>query len=194
MELKQQLADHLSGKVNKQISNKDFLDAELSMGISGDNPLFVALCDATANELVTNCDNIKSVLDYGAGTGVYANSLHNKGLNVKVFELFDTHQEHIKEKYPHLQIIDKPVTTDCLLWIEVSEHMTDKEINKLFNTINPKYIYHSSTSETTEHDVLWGHINIKTQDQWIDLFKSKGYELIKQPGIPTAWSKIYKKI
>jgi 2-polyprenyl-3-methyl-5-hydroxy-6-metoxy-1,4-benzoquinol methylase len=194
MELKQQLADHLSGKANKQISNKEFLDAELSMGISGDNPLFVALCDATANELVTNCYNICDVLDYGAGTGVYANSLHNKGLNVKVFELFDTHQAYIKEKYPHLQIIDKPITTDCLLWIEVSEHMTDKEIDNLFNAINPKYIYHSSTSETTEHDVKWGHINIKTQDQWIELFKSKGYELIKQPGIPTAWSKIYKKI
>jgi 2-polyprenyl-3-methyl-5-hydroxy-6-metoxy-1,4-benzoquinol methylase len=179
---------------NKQISNQEFLDTELKMGISADNPLFVALCDATANEVVTNCDNIKSVLDYGAGTGVYSNSLHNKGFDVKVFELFDTHQAYIKEKYPHLQIIDKPVTTDCLFWIEVSEHMTDKEIDNLFNTINPKYIYHSSTSETTEHDLQWGHINIKTQDQWIELFKSKGYELIKQPGIPTPWTKIYKKI
>ena len=179
---------------NKQISNQEFLDTELKMGISADNPLFVALCDATANELVTNCDNIKSVLDYGAGTGVYANSLYNKGLNVKVFELFNTHQAYIKEKYPHLQIIDKPVTTDCMLWIEVSEHMTDKEIDNLFNTINPKYICHSSTSEITEYDVQWGHINIKTQDQWIELFRSKGYKLIKETIVPTKWSKIYKKI
>jgi hypothetical protein len=188
------LSDHLSGKENKQISNQEFLDAELSIGISADNPLFVALCDATANEVVTNCDNIKSVLDYGAGTGVYSNSLYNKGFDVKVFELFDTHQAYIKEKYPHLHIIDKPVTTDCLFWIEVSEHMTDKEIDNLFNDINPKYIYHSSTSETTENDIMWGHINIKTQDQWINLFRFKGYELIKQPGIPTPWTKIYKKI
>jgi len=192
-ELKQLLSEHLSGKENKQISNQEFLDAELSMGISADNPLFVALCDATANQLLMYGD-IKSVLDYGAGTGVYSNSLHNKGFDVKVFELFDTHQAYIKKQYPHLQIIDKPVTTDCLLWIEVSEHMTDKEIYKLFKTINPKYIYHSSTSETTEHDLQWGHINIKTQDEWIELFKSKGYEMIAQPGLPTTWSKIYKKI
>jgi len=163
------------------------------MGISADNPLFVALCDATANQLLMYGD-IKSVIDYGAGTGVYSNSLHNKGFDVKVFELFDTHQAYIKKQYPQLQIIDKPVTTDCLLWIEVSEHMTDKEIDKLFKTINPKYIYHSSTSETTEHDLQWGHINIKTQDKWIELFKSKGYEMIAQPGLPTTWSKIYKKI
>jgi 2-polyprenyl-3-methyl-5-hydroxy-6-metoxy-1,4-benzoquinol methylase len=192
--IKQQLSDNLSGKKNKKISNQEFLHAELAMGISADNPLFVALCNATANELVTNCDNIKSVLDYGAGTGVYANALHNKGFDVKVFEIFDTHQTYIKEKYPHLQIIDKPITTDCLLWIEVSEHMTDKEINNLFNDIDPKYIYHSSTSETTENDIMWGHINIKTQDQWIELFRSKNYELIKQTFVPTAWAKIYKKI
>ena len=191
--IKQQLSDNLSGKKNKKISNKEFLDAELKMGISADNPGFVALCNATANELLTFGD-IKSVLDYGAGTGVYSNSLHNKGFDVKVFEVFDSHQAYIKEKYPHLQIIDKPVTTDCLLWIEVSEHMTDKEIDNLFKAINPKYIYHSSTSETTEHDVQWGHINIKTQDQWIELFRSKGYELIKETFVPTAWSKIYKKI
>lgn len=191
--INQQLSDNLSGDKNKKISNKEFLDAELKMGISADNLLFVALCDATANELVTNCD-IKSVLDYGAGTGVYSNALHNKGFDVKVFELFDSHQAYIKEKYPHLQIIDKPVTTDCLLWIEVSEHMTDKEIDNLFNTINPKYIYHSSTSETTDFDLHWGHINIKTQDQWVELFRSKGYELIKETSVPTLWSKIYKKI
>jgi len=192
-QLKQQLADQLSAKQNKQISNKEFLDAELAMGISADNSAFVALGDATANELLIY-DDIKSVLDYGAGVGVYSNSLHNKGFNVKVFELFDTHQAYIKEKYPHLEIVDKPVTTDCLLWIEVSEHMTDKEIDKLFKTIDPKYIYHSSTSQTTEHDIIWGHINIKTQEEWIKLFESKGYTLIKEVSIPTTWSKIYKKI
>jgi len=187
------LSEQLSDKENKQISNKEFLELELEIGISADNSLFVALCDATANQLLMYGD-IKSILDYGAGTGVYSNALHNKGFDVKVFELFDTHQAYIKKNYPHLQIIDKPVTTDCLFWIEVSEHMTDKEIDDLFITINPKYIYHSSTHETTKLDLMWGHINIKTQDEWIELFRSKGYELIKQPGLPTPWSKIYKKI
>jgi 2-polyprenyl-3-methyl-5-hydroxy-6-metoxy-1,4-benzoquinol methylase len=193
MELQQQLSECLTGKENKQISNQEFLDAELSMGISADNPTFVGLCDATANQ-VAMFQDIKSVLDYGAGVGVYSNSLYKKGFEVKVFELFDTHQAYIKEKYPHLELVNEPLTTDCLLWIEVSEHMTDKEIDNLFNAINPKYIYHSSTSETTVHDIMWGHINIKTQEQWVELFKSKGYEMIKESGIPTTWTKVYKKI
>lgn len=191
--LENQLSEQLSGKEFKQISNKEFLELELAIGISADNPEFVTLCEITANELAMYAD-IKSVLDYGAGTGVYSNALHNKGFDVKVFELFDTHQAYIKKNYPHLHIIDKPVTTDCLFWIEVSEHMTDKEIDDLFNAIDPKYIYHSSTHETTKLDLMWGHINIKTQNEWIQLFRSKGYELIKEVTVPTEWSKIYKKI
>jgi len=192
MILNQQLDQQLSDKANDQISDKEFLAAELSMGISADNPAFVNLCEATANQLAEFTD-IKSVLDYGAGTGVYANALHGKGYEVKVFEIFEAHRQYIKSVYPHIQIIDKPVTTDCLLWIEVSEHMTDKELDKLFKTIQPKYIYHSSTSVTTDHDQKWGHINIKPQDDWVKLFERKGYQLIKSVDIPTGWSKIYKK-
>jgi hypothetical protein len=187
------LSEHFGDKpLSKQISDKDFLATELSMGISADNPDFVNLCDVTAKQL-QKYNDIKSVLDYGAGTGVYSNAMHQLGYDVKIYEKFKAHLNYIKEKYPHLTIINKPVTTDCLLWIEVSEHMTDEQIDNLFNIISPKYIYHSSTSEVTIHDKLWGHINIKSQDDWVSLFKSKGYELIESPLIPTAWAKIYKK-
>ena len=178
--------------LTKPMTDKKFLETEISMGISADNPLFGILCDVTAKHLRKYPD-IKSVLDYGAGTGVYSNAMHQLGYDVKIIEKFKAHREYIKTKYPHLTIINKPVTTDCLFWIEVSEHMTDGEIDKLFNTISPKYIYHSSTSEVTIHDQVWGHINIKPQDEWVSLFKSKGYELIESPLIPTAWAKIYKK-
>lgn len=193
MQLRSQLDAHLSDRPDKQLTDQEFIELELSMGISADNPDFVTLCEITANQLAEFTE-IKSVLDYGAGIGVYANALHGKGYEVKVFELFEAHREYIKSHYPHLQIVDKPVNTDCLLWIEVSEHMTDKEIDKLFKTIKPKYIYHSSTSEVTEHDHKWGHINIKSQDDWVKLFERKGYQLIKSVHLPTEWSKIYKQI
>jgi 2-polyprenyl-3-methyl-5-hydroxy-6-metoxy-1,4-benzoquinol methylase len=175
------------------ITEDEFLQIELGHGISADNPSFVRLCEAAANELKAYGDDIKTVLDYGAGTGVYSDALHRAGYDVKVYEIFNSHRKYINEKYPHLNIIDKPVTTDCLLWIEVSEHMTDKELDNLFNMIKPKYIYHSSTSETTENDIMWGHINIKQQDEWVKLFESKNYRLIKETHIPIAWAKIYKR-
>ena len=118
------------------VTEDEFLQIELTRGISADNLSFVRLCEATANELKAYGD-IKSVLDYGAGTGVYSDALHRAGYDVKVYEIFNSHKKYMKEKFPHLNIIDKPVTTDCLLWIEVSEHMTDKEIDKLLKLINP---------------------------------------------------------
>jgi hypothetical protein len=79
-----------------------------------------------------------------------------------------------------------------MLFIEVSEHMTDKELTKLFEDIKPTYILHSSTSEVTDWDGDWGHINIKTQTKWIQFFEGKGYEMIKNLSYPTPWAKLYK--
>ena len=79
-----------------------------------------------------------------------------------------------------------------MAFIEVAEHMTDKELNALFKKIKPTYILFSSTSQKTDNDEAWGHINIKQQNEWDAIFSSKGYEIYKQLSIPTSWSKIYK--
>lgn len=172
------------------ITEEEFLKAELEMGISFDNPSFKALAMHTAEQVMGLG---KTVLDYGAGTGVYADAFHNAGFDVIIFEKFVPHQEYIKEKAPHLKIVDKPITTDIMAFIEVAEHMTDKELNTLFKKIKPNYILFSSTSQITTKDDMWGHINVKPQDQWDEFFKSKGYEIYKQLTIPTTWAKIYNR-
>ena len=173
------------------ITEKEFLETELSMGISFDNPMFKQLALHTAEQ-------VKglgiSVLDYGAGTGVYADAFYNAGFDVTIFEKFETHKEYIKEKAPHLKIIDKPITTDIMAFIEVAEHMTDKELDALFKKIKPNYILFSSISQRTDNDEAWGHINVKDQADWDAIFLNKGYEIYKQLNIPTPWAKIYKLI
>ncbi len=79
-----------------------------------------------------------------------------------------------------------------MLFIEVAEHMTDKELDKLFKSISPKYILFSSTSERTAWDLAWGHINVKEQSEWVKLFGSKGYKLVKETNVPTEWSKLFQ--
>jgi 2-polyprenyl-3-methyl-5-hydroxy-6-metoxy-1,4-benzoquinol methylase len=172
------------------ITEKEFLETELSMGISFDNPMFKQLAYHTAQEVIGLGNTL---MDYGAGTGVYADAFHNAGFDVTIFEKFVSHQEYIKEKAPHLKIIDKPITTDIMAFIEVAEHMTDKELNALFRKIKPNYILFSSTSQRTDNDEAWGHINVKEQNEWDIFFESKGYHIHKQLNNPTTWAKIYGK-
>lgn len=175
-----------------QVTDKKFLELELGWGISYDNPSFRALGIATAKQI--SHLGIKTVLDFGAGVGVYADAFHKEGYEVSAYEIFESHQEYLKEKVPHIKLVEKPITTDLMAFIEVAEHMTDKELNDLFKQIKPNYILFSSTSAITDFDEEWGHINVKSQEQWVVYFKSIGYELIKPLSIPTEWTKLFKLI
>lgn len=173
----------------KLISEEEFLKAELEMGIGFHNPDFIKLAEEVSN-IVNQLG--KSILDYGAGTGVYADAYYRSGMETFVYEIFKPHREYIKLNAPHLPIIDQPITTDVLSWIEVAEHMTDLEIDTLFKLIKPNYILFSSTPNTTEWDELWGHCNIKQHDDWVDLMGQYGYSLKENLQLPTSWAKLFK--
>lgn len=174
------------------INHEEFLKAELDMGISAGNPDFVKLAEETVKQLTIQ---YQSVLDYGAGVGVYSDAFHRAGKEVKVFELWKPHREYIARTYPSLNIVDRALTTDLMAWIEVAEHMTDEQINRLMYKIKPTYILFSSTSQhNPEFDEFWGHINIKSQEDWIALFKGFGYKLSEELKYPTNYSKLFKRI
>lgn len=172
------------------LTPQQFLDIEIQKGISADNLAFQALADATVRQLTFD---YTSVLDYGAGTGVYSHAFYKAGKDVHSFDIWQPHREYIKSKFPNLTIVDKPITTDLMAFIEVAEHMTDKEINALFKQINPKFILFSSTSEKTDFDAEWGHINVKPQSEWVELFDRLGYEFFTSLKYPTSWAKLFIK-
>jgi len=171
------------------ITPKEFLEKEIGWGISFENEEFRNLAKMTAQQL--NSLPIKSIMDFGAGTGVYSDAFYNEGYETFVYEIWDEHKEYIRKQAPHLNIIDNPITTDLLALIEVAEHMTNKEIIDLFKAVKPIYVLFSSTSETTDYDAEWGHINIKQQDEWVLMFKRIGYELERNLVQPTQYSKLF---
>ena len=173
------------------ITDKEFLEAELKMGISPFNQDFINLCDATVTAIEKEL-KFESVLDYGAGVGAYSDAFHKKGYNVSSYEYFKAHRDYIAENLPHLNVISKPITTDLLVFIEVAEHMTDKQLKAMFKKIKPNHILFSSTPNKTEGDADWGHINIKSKEEWNTLFEKLGYEFVKNINLPTEWSIIYK--
>ena len=179
------------------ITPEQFLKTELEFGIGFHNEGFVSLCNSTAQQLKTiaELNDVKTILDYGGGTGVYSKSFQDAGYDTTYFDIYKPHNEYVKEKAPELKIGKKPITTDLMAFIEVAEHMTDKELETLFKKIEPKFILFSSTSERNpEWDIEWGHVNIKEQSEWIEFWKDKGYNLIKELQIPTLWTKLFIKI
>jgi 2-polyprenyl-3-methyl-5-hydroxy-6-metoxy-1,4-benzoquinol methylase len=173
------------------ITPEAFLQAELGAGIHHNNPQFMQLCRATVNA-VKHLPVI-TVLDFGPGTGCYAQAFHEAGYRISVYDVFEAHRNYIRETFPHIEQMDEVQTTDLLVFIEVAEHMTAEELDALMGKIQPKYILFSSTSERTDWDLAWGHINIKEQREWVQLFQKYGYRLISEPGVPTTWSKLFKR-
>jgi cyclopropane fatty-acyl-phospholipid synthase-like methyltransferase len=174
----------------KKLTEEEFLKAELNMGIGFHNRSFVDLANSTASQL--HWLKYDSVLDYGCGTGVYADAFMKHGKNVAAYDISTAHTEYIKQNAPHIKLCKRPFTTDLLVWIEVAEHMTDKEIDELMTTIRPKYILFSSTSQKTSRDEEWGHINVKEQSEWVKMFDGYGYSLMKEVASPTLWSKVFE--
>lgn len=176
---------------NKQIAPEVFLESELANGISLDNDSFLGLA-RTAVEQLRNY-SIKTILDFGAGVGAYTKAALDNYYEVYTYEIWDAHKNYMKSKMPNVNIVEEPVQTDAMLFIETAEHMTDEELHSLFKKIQPKYILFSSTSATTDFDIEWGHINIKQQDEWVTFFSNLGYRLEKELGQPTSWSKLFIK-
>ena len=174
------------------LTDKEFLEYELNNGIGMHNDFFKDLARNTVEQIKDL--PIKSVLDYGAGTGVYSDAYFKAGYEIVAFEIFKSHREYMKQNVAYVEIVDNPITTDLLNFIETAEHMTDKELDYLFSKIEPKYILFSSTSQRVPgFDESWGHINIKEQTEWDSFYKSKGYTKIKDLSLPTTWSKLYGK-
>ena len=177
------------------ITQEEFLKAEIEMNLTMDNPDFVALAESVFNYV--DDYYFESLIDYGCGTGVYAEvarKLSGKDLSLYALDIFKTHRDYCKKQYPDLKVIAKPVKADLMYFIEVAEHMTDKEIEKALKVIDPNYILFSSTPNTTDWDLDWGHINIKQEPEWIELFKGLGYKVIDKPNTPTTWSLMFQKI
>jgi hypothetical protein len=79
--------------------------------------------------------------------------------------------------------------------IEVMEHLIDEQIIDYMNNINCQYFLFSSTPyfTTPEKDEAWGHINIKSEEKWIEFFAQFGFTLEKKLTLPTEWSLLFKK-
>ena len=83
--------------------------------------------------------------------------------------------------------------TDAIYCVEVLEHLTDEQISNLLKRCEAPLFYFTSTPRKADNDAAWGHINIKREDDWIEVFARYGYELECRCQAVTPWGLVFRR-
>jgi len=176
-----------------RLTDKEFFDIEVQIGVTPENPDYYNLMDATADLII---EYAKHIIEIGAGMGTLGECLQKKGINYYGIEPNKYHRDFAKNRGVKLNNLGNyPTYCEMVVSIEVMEHLTDKQIKDYMNNINCQYFLFSSTPyyTTPEQDEAWGHINIKSEEKWIEFFAQFGFTLEKKLTLPTEWSLLFKK-
>lgn len=192
----------------QQYSNKDFFDFEVKNGLTTDNPAYKNLHYNLAKKIMETYKPV-SILEIGSGCGAFLEYLVNNGVLAIGIDQNEHERQYFINRNPEAENRYKLATLkqftentevfsffNVIVSIEVFEHITDDEIIPALKKLSRScdWFYFSSTPHRTteEFDTQWGHINIKSEEEWIELFKQCGFTLYNKPGTPTAWSLLFK--
>jgi 2-polyprenyl-3-methyl-5-hydroxy-6-metoxy-1,4-benzoquinol methylase len=176
-----------------QATDKEFFDHEINNGISPHNPEYLNLMLATSDIVVKYANDI---IEIGSGLGTLGECLIKKGCNYYGIEPNKYHRDFALDRGVQLNDLDNyPKLCEMIVSIEVFEHLTDNQIDEYLKSIQATYFLFSSTPHKTteEFDTWWGHINLKSEEEWITLFSKYGYKVHEKLSIPTTWSLLFKK-
>ena len=177
---------------------------ENDLGINLDNESYVNLFKQTAEEIV-KITGAKTFLDCGGGMGAYTLAMLEQGLDCTYVDLNQHHVEYVGKRLKPihdaqtLNIYQNDFTKqtfkkfDLVASIEVMEHITDAQLIPFLTNLQCDYFNFSSTPHTTDYDAEWGHINIKSEQEWVALFEKCGFTLHSKVGQPTSWSLLFTK-
>lgn len=148
------------------------------------------------------------VLELGSGPGLMLERFHQEQIYALGVEMNTFFIDYFRSRNPltgNLVIqgditeeMDFPEPFDLVISIEVFEHIDQPEekwdamLTKL--ALNAKWFIFSSTPyrSSREFDVQWGHINIRRQDKWKELFERNGWEFHSNPGKIIHWDLVFK--
>ena len=182
---------------NGNWNDKKCFDWEMSNGITLENPHFVNLYKDTAQFINENI-KFDKFTDLGGGVGAYCKAMKELGKEVHYYDGNIHHHEYaynykVADTYHFGDFTNMVIEGELIAMIEVAEHIEDERLLPFLKKVQCKYFHFSSTPHTSEMDADWGHINIKTEQQWVDVFDKCGYTLLGKINYPTNWSLLFKK-
>jgi len=198
-----------------RFTDKQFFDWEVEHGLypGGSNKGFYEVHDKLAKFILQfHAGYVDSHLDLGGGNSPLTKILQDNGIKAQLMEdnkySIDLQVNYgVKETFwcDFTKMDFEDSKYDFITSIEVFEHIEDliliPFIKKLW--IHCEYFLFSSTpnKDTPEFDEQWGHVNIKSTDEWIRIFTEAGFELMKEETdylqkncIPTTWTLMFKSL
>jgi 2-polyprenyl-3-methyl-5-hydroxy-6-metoxy-1,4-benzoquinol methylase len=184
--------------------DKKCFNHENDLGINLDNESYVNLFKQTAEEIV-KITGAKTFLDCGGGMGAYTKAMLEQGLDCTYVDLNQHHVDYVGHRLnpshdgQTLNIYQNDFTKqtfkkfDLVASIEVMEHIPDAQLIPFLTKLKCKYLHFSSTPHTTDFDEEWGHINIKSEEEWVALFEKCGFIFWQRLSHPTSWSLLFTK-
>lgn len=84
--------------------------------------------------------------------------------------------------------------TDCINCVEVFEHLSDGELDHLCRQLAPacRWFYFTSTPHPDELDAEWGHINLKSREEWIEFFGRYGLTFERDETSLVPWGLLFR--
>jgi len=199
-----------------RFTDKQFFDWEIEHGLypGGSNKGFYEVHKKLA-EFIDDFLKIspgKNHLDLGAGNSPLTKILQDFGIQAVLIE----QNKYSIELQKEIGVFSKNIFNDdftnmefvpfdFVTSIEVFEHIPDKQLLPFiaYLPLFCQFFLFSSTphKDTPEFDEQWGHVNLKSTDEWIRIFTEAGFELLKEETgylqkncIPTTWTLMFKSL
>lgn len=130
-------------------------------------------------------------LDYGSGPGLFVKSLTNLpcNLNVFAFDISEWSLQQLIKNNIKVTSLSSFQSYDIVSFLDVLEHMTDSDIETVFNSLSAKILLtripvasEQSVKKNKFHLEISNldktHINCKTKESWIYFLNKFGYKLL----------------
>ena len=182
---------------NGNWNDKTCFDWEMRNGIHLDNANFLNMYKETT-KYIAELIPFETFTDLGGGVGAYSKAMREFGKTVYYYDANIHHHEYahqydVATRYFYSDFTRIQIEGDLVACIEVMEHIEDERLEPFLKRLKCNYFHFSSTPHTNPMDADWGHINIKQEHEWIELFEKCGFTFVQKLDRPTNWSLLFSK-
>lgn len=182
------------------VSDKSFFDQEVERGFTTTLwPTMLNIHRVAAQTIKSlGC---QSVFEIGSGLGAFLlgcqqEQLTHMGMDRNIYEReFAISKGVSSENYiiGDIKTFKFDRYYDCVNCVEVFEHLSDEELQPICQQLaaSCNFFYFTSTPYADSSDKEWGHINIKSKNQWVEFFNSFGLSLFRDDKTIVDWGLIF---